>query len=142
MQDKTITSSKELQEAIEVIQNKETTTTLKNQEIRTLLSNQIKIRKKLLKQNIDIKFSHSRRQRALSEIILELSDYIDQHFHELPIFLSDPSRLVGHRISHKFETEESNEVKWYTGNMNLMQKLIKYYMMVKSTTVSLILQWI
>ena len=46
-----ITSSKELQEAIEVIENKETTTTLKKQEIRTLLSNQ---RKKLLKQNIDI----------------------------------------------------------------------------------------
>ena len=110
-----ITSSKELQEAVKVIESREITATKKKQEMRSLLSNQIKIRKKLLKQDIDIKFSNSRRERPLSEVILELSCYIDEHIDDLPPFLSDPYMLVGRRISHKFETEEGTEVQWYNG---------------------------
>ena len=88
-----ITSSKELQ-AVTVIESREITATKKKREMRLLLSNQIKIRKKLLKQDIDINFSNSRRERPLSEVILELSCYIDEHVDDLPQFLSDPYILI------------------------------------------------
>ena len=110
-----ITSSKELQEAVKVIESREITATKKKQEMRSLLSNQIKMRKKMLKQDIDIKFSNSRRERPLSEVIIELSCYIDEHIDDLPPFLSDPYMLVGRRIRHKFETEEGTEVQLYNG---------------------------
>ena len=72
-----ITSSEELHDAIEKIESM--TATKKKKEVKTLLSHQVKIRKKLLGQDIQIKFSHSGRQHPLSEIIQELSDYIDRH---------------------------------------------------------------
>ena len=112
-----ITSSEELHNAIEKIENESMTATKKKKEVKTLLSHQVKIRKKLLGQDIQIKFSHSGRQHPLSEIIQELSDYIDRHSQKLSPFVADPSTLVDQRISHKFEDEETNEVKWYTGTV-------------------------
>ena len=70
-----ITSSEELHNAIEKIENESMTATKKKKEVKTLLSHQVKIRKKLLGQDIQIKFSHSGRQHPLSEIIQELSDH-------------------------------------------------------------------
>ena len=99
------------------LKNESMTATKQKKEVKTLLSHQVKIRKKLLGQDIQIEFSHSRRQHPLSEIIRELSDYIDQHSQELSPFVADPSTLVDQHISHKFEDEETNEVKWYTGTV-------------------------
>ena len=58
-----------------------------------------------------------KKQRPLSEIIKELSDYIDQSSSECPEFIRDPSALVGRCITHKFETDDTGEIKWYSGTV-------------------------
>ena len=98
-----ITTSEELQQAISDIDNKSLSAAKKTAEKRSLLSTQIKIRKKVLGQNIHITFSHLRKQRPTSEILKELSQYIDEHPTECSELIQDPSVLVGKHISHKFE---------------------------------------
>lgn len=112
-----ITSTEELLQLVDEIEKKSTSATKKKQELRMLLNNQVKLRQKILGQDIHIKFSHSGKQRPLPEITDELSHFIDQHSHELSSFISNPSTLVGRQISHKFELEETNEMKWYTGSV-------------------------
>ena len=69
----------------------------------------------MLKQKVKIPFTHNRRQRQLTDIIRELSDFIamnsgdshpDSEIHA-------PESLVGKKVLHKFEVE--GEEKWYTG---------------------------
>lgn len=91
--------------------------TKKRMEKRSLLMSQVKIRKKVVGQDIHISFSHSGRQRPLTEIIQELSDYIDENATEMSDFIEDPNALVGKCIHHKFELEGTNEVMWYRGKV-------------------------
>ena len=79
-----------------------------------LLKTQVRIRKKVLKQNIHIVFTHSRKQRPLNEIVKELSLFIT-HETSPPAIEQDPARLVGKRIHHKFEVQEIREELWYYG---------------------------
>ena len=106
-----IVSSTELHEAIKEIDIKKISATKKRQETKMLLSNQIKLRKSLLKQDIN---SHSGKQRPLGEVIEDLSSYIDCNSHDLSPFICNPSALIGRRIKHKF-IEETKEIQWYDG---------------------------
>lgn len=107
-------SSEQLHEAIKKIADNESmTSAAKKKEIKILLSSQVKVRKKLLGQNITIKFSQSGRPRPLSEISQELSHFIDESF--ISTIIADPSLLVGHRIDHKFQENETE--KWYSGSV-------------------------
>ena len=112
-----ITCSEELHAIIADIDKSSLTAAKKRNEKRTLLMNQVKIRKKILEQNIQIKFSFKGRQRPLPEIFQELCDFIDQDVHEMLPFIRDPSTLIGKRICHKFELELTNELKWYCGTV-------------------------
>ena len=71
----------------------------------------MKIRKKVLGQNIHINL---RKLRPVNEIVKELSEHIERNSTE---FFQDPASLIGRHISHKFETEETREVKWYHGTV-------------------------
>lgn len=110
-----LSTSKELHQAISDIDKKSLSAAKKTAEKRLLLRTQIKIRKRVLGQNICITFSHSRKQRPVAEIVKELSHYIDQFSSECSECIQDPSALVGKRIKHKFELAESREIKWYDG---------------------------
>ena len=113
-----ITTSEELHEAISNIYTSITTATKQKKELHSLLMNQVKIRKKVLGQNISIKFSQAGKQRPFSEIIEELSAFIDQNsVTELSPYVKDPSTLMGKRISHKFQLEDSEELLWYCGTV-------------------------
>ena len=93
-----ITSSQELQEMLCSIEAENVSATRKKAKKVSLLKTQIKIRKKLLGQNIHIVFSHSRKQRPLSDVIKELSDFIDQHAPECSNYIEEPTGLVGKHI--------------------------------------------
>lgn len=116
-QEHLITSSRELRGAISDIDKEIITISKKKAKKLKLLRAQINIRRKLLKQKIQITFSHSRRQRPICEIINELTDFIDANSipPEYSVILSDPYLLVGRSISHKFEMEETREEKWFSG---------------------------
>ena len=43
----------------------------------------------------------------------ELSNYIDQNQSESSKFIKDPGSLVGRDVTHKFEVDETGEIKWY-----------------------------
>ena len=112
-----ITTSEELRQAIVDIDNKSLSAAKKTAEKCSLVRIQIKIRKKILGQNIRIVFSHSRKQRPISEVVKELSKYIDQNSSECSELTEDPNSLVGKRISHKFETDDTREIVWYHGSV-------------------------
>ena len=77
----------------------------------------MKIRKKVLGQKIHIVFSHLRKQRPVSEILEELSEFIEQNPVGFSEFVQEPTSLVGKLISHKFKIEDTGEVKWYSGTV-------------------------
>lgn len=86
-----------------------------------LLRKQIKIRKKILRQDIRIVFSHSRKQRPLNDIVKELSAFIDQNSSDCSGYIDDPFSMIGKKIQHRFEidTYSAGEVKiiWYHGTI-------------------------
>ena len=104
-----ITSSAELCDALSDIDSEDSSAKKKAEKKRTLLRDQINIRKKLLKQKIQIPFTQNRRQRPLREIISELSSFIDENSHEI----QTPESLVGKKVLHKFEVE--GHEKWFSG---------------------------
>ena len=112
-----ITTTEELHEAITAIEKKRLSAAKKAVQKRSLIQKHVKIRKKVLGQNIRIVFSHLRRQRPVNEVIEELSEFIEQNTHEFSEFLQDPTSPVGKHISHKFEVEVTREVKWYSGRV-------------------------
>ena len=59
----------------------------------------------MLHQRITITFTQYRRQQPLSEIEKDLTDFLTQNTTNIP----DPTSMVGQRICHKFELEESHE---------------------------------
>ncbi len=85
----------------------------------TLLKTQVKIRKKVLNQIIvPITFTRSRRQKPISDIVQELSRFIDQNntSSELSPLFRDPKAFVGKRIKHKFDNE-NGIATWYDGTV-------------------------
>ena len=112
LQEHLIISSKELNEALANIDKEVSKSKTKKL---ALLKLQIKIRKKLLKQNIKIAFTHSGKQRPLNDIIQELGSYIDSSSDSLKIV--DPFTLIGKRVNRKFEVEDTHLEKWYSGTV-------------------------
>ena len=124
-----ITSPRELDEAIIRINDKEQNSSKRKAKIFSLLREQINIRKKLLNQNIQIPFSHYKKQRPVYQIIKELSEFIAAT-PPCQDYLKDGKDLVGKRITHKFEVEleHSREDRWYDGTIigyNPINKLYK-----------------
>jgi hypothetical protein len=106
-----ITSAEELHQATSDIDDEAISLSKKKAKKISLLRT---LRKKLLKQKIQITFSHSRKQRPINEVIEELSEYITAN--SIPsAYISNPFLLVGKAISHKFELEETREEEWYSG---------------------------
>ena len=120
-QEHLITSSQELQQAINSIDIKTCSSSKKRAEKMLLLRKQIKIRKKILRQDIRIVFSHSRKQRPLNDIVKELSAFIDQNSSDCSGYIDDPFSMIGKKIQHRFEidTYSAGEVKiiWYHGTI-------------------------
>ena len=112
-----VTTSEELHQAIADIDNSSISAAKKTAQKRTLVRTQINIRRKVLGQNIRITFSHLRKQRPISEIVKELSQYINQNSLECSDLIQDPGALVGRRISHKFILANTKDVKWYNGTI-------------------------
>ena len=112
-----ITSSTELYEAISAIDNESNSVSNKKSKKVSLLKTQILIRKKVLKQKVNIVFSRSKKQRPLSDVIKELDDFIcaNSPFADA---LKEPESLVGKRITHKFEVDsDTGETMWFTGSI-------------------------
>ena len=109
-----IASREELLSTIAEIDDKDITLSRKKTEKLSFLKMQIKIRKKILKQNIGIVFSRSRRQRPLTEIIDELSQFISENtpFGDM---LQHPESIVGSRVNHLFALD--GQTKWYSGTI-------------------------
>ena len=83
------------------------------------MKTQIKIRRKVLSQNVPIVFTSSHKQRAITDTAKELCDFIETRI-PCPLSLQDlfkTSCLIGKRINHKFTDEGSGDLQWYYGIM-------------------------
>ena len=96
-----ITSPNELNEAMISIDRKNISKPKKRQEKLTLLKTQIKIRKKVLNQKVDITFLN-----VINSILYVRLLKISQFY-----------LLVGSRIKHKFEIPESFKETWFYGSV-------------------------
>jgi len=78
-----------------------TSTYKKKHEKLSLLRSQINIWKKVLKRKIIIPFTHSRSQHPLDAIVASTAN--------------EPTSLIGKRVEHKFEHEDTHEavVLWF-----------------------------
>lgn len=72
-----ITSSDELKEELDSVDKESLSTARKKKEKIEILKTQIRIRKKVLGQNVSIVFTSNRKQRPLNDIVKELCDLID-----------------------------------------------------------------
>lgn len=106
-----ITTSSELDSMLGRIDTEKISAQQKKAKKIQLLKTQIRIRKKILGQDIRIFFSHARKQRPLCKIVKELSDHICNNTSNSE-YVQNPSLLVGQNIQHRFETEHSTKV-WY-----------------------------
>ena len=134
-----ITSSEELYQSLADIDIKFNTERERKAKKLGLLKLQVKLRKKVLKEDIKIFFSRLGKQRPLDDILQELGRFIDcsSTSHGFP----DGFSLVGKRINHKFELEGSREDKWYSGTVveyDPVEKLMKSNTMVEKMNVTLI----
>ena len=110
-----ITTPEELSEVIQEIYNEDLSRMKRIAQKLTLLRTQINIRKKVLKQDIRIVFTHSRKQHPINEIIQELSDF--KAADKCDSIPCNPSSLIGKLIRHKFELEGTYEEVWYDGKI-------------------------
>jgi len=62
---------------------------------------------------------HSRSQHPVDVIVQELADYIDTS--DLPLIVAStankPTSLIGKRVEHKFEHEDTHEAEWYCASI-------------------------
>ena len=89
----------------------------KRDEKLSLLKKQVKVRKKILGQNIHIIFTRARKRRPVNDLVKELSAFIDQSSSDCSSYVEDPSSMVGKHIQHRFEIDNTSEVKWYHGTV-------------------------
>ena len=114
-----ITSSDELKEEILAIDKQSISTTKKKNQKLELLKTKIRIRKKVLCQNVPIVFTCNRKQRPLKDIEKELCDYIDES--KLPIncesFIRNPNSMIGRKVKQRFLDEVDGTATWYSGTV-------------------------
>ena len=108
----------ELSEAMNEIDSESIRPSKKKQKKLKVLRTQVNMRKKVLKQNINIAFSKARKQRPLPEIISDLEKFIAENPAHIPSpatpMSTDPFSLVGKEIHHRFIVE-SGEEQWFCG---------------------------
>lgn len=80
-----------------------------------LLRTQVNIRKKILKQEVPVTFTHSRKQRPVNRIIDELAEFIANNSSPASV-LRSPASLIGKPIKDRFIVEESED-KWFNGTI-------------------------
>ena len=108
-----IVSVEELHQKIKQIDEEDCNVAKKKAKKLTLLREQLNIRKKILKQDVRITFTCSRKQRPIDDIVAELSEYIACNSSAAAV-LNTPVLLIGKSIKHKFIVE-SQEEKWFSG---------------------------
>jgi len=124
-----ITSREELLKAIHDIETAEKTSNAKKkQEKLSLLRGQVNIWKKILKRNIKIAFSHSRRQRPVDIIVQELGDYIERNLPpSVSSLVSEPRSVIGKGVKYKFQHEDTQEIQWYFGRIVNYDSTTKFF---------------
>lgn len=86
----------------------------KKQELLSLLRGQVNIWKKVLKRNIKITFSYSRRQRPV-DIVQELGDNIESNLPpSVSSLVSEPCSVIGKGVKHKFKQDTRNSVVFWS----------------------------
>ena len=102
-----IKSLDELRRVLAEIDEESTSNTKKGQKKHTVIREQVNTRKRVFQQNISIPFTTNVKQRPLSIIIGEFSEYLwcDEIDNGSSSYTS--KSLVGHRVLHKFEVDTS-----------------------------------
>ena len=114
-----IASSDELKEQLDTVDKESPSTTKKKNKKLEILKTQVRIRKKVLGQNVPIVFTSNRKQRPLQDIVNELCNYIDNT--PLPVhcdcFIRNPTSLIGRQVKQRFLDGENGNSTWYLGTV-------------------------
>lgn len=115
-----ITSSNELIKELHAVDKELLSATKKKNKKVEILKTQVRIRKKVLSQNVSIVFTSNCKQRPLNDIVQELCDYIDSN--PLPehceSFIRNPISLIGQRVKQRFlDGEATCTSTWYWGTV-------------------------
>ena len=108
-----ISSVNELKDVLSEIDEESISEAKKGQKKRVLLREQINVRKKVLKESINIPFTVKRKQRPLSDIIREFSTHLDLYSSVVSCHNYTSESLVGQKVIHKFEVDK--EERWFSG---------------------------
>lgn len=112
-----ITSSEELHQQLLKIDNERISTAKKKSQKVSLLKTQVRIRKKILKQNTHIVFTCGGKQRPVHNVAQELCKFLDKDSSSHHAYIEHPESLVGKDIHHRFEIEGLNESQWFNGRV-------------------------
>lgn len=113
-----VTSVAEFDVVLSDINDEQISSARKRAKILSLLEEQVKVRKKLLNQKCNIKFSQNCKQRPLTELTKEVRDLIlkdSGDYTAESIKINNPMSLVGRQILHRFTVNEGQEDEWYNG---------------------------
>ena len=120
MQAHLITSSSELIEELQAIDKESLSTTKKKNKKLEILKTQVRIRKKVLGQNVFIILISNCKQQPLDDIVQELCDYIDSNLlpEHCESFIRNPISLIGQRVKQRFlDGEATCTSTWYWGTV-------------------------
>jgi len=119
-----VTTTLELKKAIDEINSDANSTSSKKlKRSLSLIRMQINIRKKVLNQKVNIPFSHKGKQRPLSDIVKDITEFIAAHPQTTEMNpdalmvqpdINDPVSLIGREILHRFKLD-SGKYKWFSG---------------------------
>lgn len=115
-----VTTPQELKDEFQKIDMKPVSATRKKSLKVDILRTQVRIRKKVLGQNVPITFTSNRRLRPVAEITQELCDIMIKTGipSEFAPFLEQPTTLVGKRIKQRFQDGDDPEsCTWYVGRV-------------------------
>lgn len=109
-----ITGVDKLTAVMSEIEDQDCTAASKKSRKLAVIRTQVNIRKKILKQSINIVLTHARKQRPVPELVEELSAFIQEHGPHSEL-LRKAQSMVGCRIKHRFKTDDGT--KWFTGTV-------------------------
>ena len=122
-----IASTDELSSLTSRINSLSLSPVLKENELRSLVKRQIKIRRCLYHQTIKLSMTQDGKQKSLNEILKDLGALIQANpisvrvrraqpaHQELTEIFKKPSLLVGAKFKHRFDVD--NELVWFTGHI-------------------------
>jgi len=113
-----VASVQELKRTLSEIDEESISTVKKNQKKCTLIKEQIKIRKKIFQERINVPFTNSGKPRSLSVLIKDFTSYLQSNsVHDVIGGAQDvgytSDALVGLKILHKFQV--NGEQEWFEG---------------------------